>query len=57
MEFIPNTSIKYYVNGVLVATHTTNLPVMDPYIHFHIRTLQAVAKEIHIGPVSINKYY
>lgn len=32
IEYIVGTSIKFYINGTLVATHTTNLPNKNPIL-------------------------
>jgi hypothetical protein len=48
-----NTSIQYYVDGVLKATHTTNLPSASNYrICFEIKNTSAVNQGIRIRPMT-----
>ena len=59
MVITPGTDCKFYVNDVLKVTHTTNLPALPAYlnIHFHIRTLEAASKAIHVGRVLTERGY
>lgn len=54
--FNPGTSIKFYINDVLAATHTTNLPGLGiVQLHFHVRTTVAAPREAWMGRVLIEK--
>lgn len=58
MNFIPGEKIEYYINNILKATHTTNLPtISDPLLHFQIRTLEGALKEVLLGRVIIAREY
>jgi len=49
------SQIRFYINGILRATHTTTLPTNTQdlgYVH-KVRTLEAVAKGIRFGRLSI----
>lgn len=48
-------TVRFYINGILVATHTTTLPTSTQnlgYVH-KVRTLEAVAKGIRFGRLLI----
>lgn len=50
--------IKFYVNNLLVATHTDNLLAWpDQMPHFHVRTLDADSKTINLARILIQKEY
>jgi len=52
----PGTSCKFYINGVLEATHTTNLPdVASLYLNNTLVTLDASAKTANLGAVTIRR--
>jgi len=56
MIFTSWTECKYYVDNVLVATHTTNLPrsgITTQYLNFCIRNEEAVNKWINVGRIFI----
>ena len=58
MIHTPNSKIEYYVNDVLKATHTTNLPTeIEYYLHFDVKTLVADSRYISIGRVLIQRQY
>ena len=53
---LPGTNAKFYVNGVLKATHTTRLPTQN-YTHLNmgIATTDAFRSEIELGRVLIER--
>jgi len=52
----PGSKCEFYINDILKATHTANLPTAGHYyLHFQIRTLEAVAKAVDIGLMSVEK--
>jgi hypothetical protein len=55
IKFSVGGNIEFYINGNLKVIHETNLPVLDPYLHLHIKTLEDVAKEVYIGRVVVEK--
>lgn len=56
MVLLPGTSCKYYIDNVLKATHTTNLPTTDfCNLQIHIRTLAAAFKAIYYSRVLMVK--
>ncbi|MGA2670132.1 MAG: hypothetical protein ABSF21_01750 [Dehalococcoidia bacterium] len=53
---ITNTSIQYYIDGVLKATHTTNLPSASNYrIAFEIKNTNAINQGIRIRPITYTR--
>jgi len=53
IEVDSGTSIKFYVNGTLVATHTTYMPSGSQYditVHWAIETQSAAYRTLHIIP-------
>jgi len=53
--FIDYSNIKFYVNGILKATHTTNIPSMGvAYPHLILRTKDDVAKIYRFGRIAIS---
>jgi len=48
IEFVSAASVKFYINDVLVATHTTNIPdiIAEPY--YYTKALDASSKYINI---------
>jgi len=52
VEYIPEESIKFYVNNVLAATHTENLPTIaaasSPFFYFRILTDAAANKWLKV---------
>ena len=52
-DFVPGSYVKFYVNGLLYGTNTTNLPTgntgADMVLDCYIKTLDSTAKEIDIG--------
>ena len=47
--FDRGVNIKFYINDVLVATHTTNLPTTgNPMVIFGIQTAAAAGKKMDI---------
>jgi len=48
-------SIKFYINGVLVATHIADLPATSQNLGLiaYVRTLEAVAKTIRTGAIQV----
>ena len=58
-RFVPGTSVKFYIDGELVATHSTRFPAAgaDMFPNFGMRTDAAVAKEIYWGRLQIIKEY
>jgi len=56
--FTLGTDCKFYVNDVLKATHTTNLPTSTYYrLQLHIRTLENANKDIYISRLLIEREY
>jgi len=55
MKLNVGANLEFYINGNSKVIHDTNLPVLDPYLHLHIKTLEDVAKEIYIGRVLVEK--
>lgn len=54
--FNPGTDCKFYVNDVLKATHTENLPdYLHYYLHFVVQTKTAASRFIRVGRVLIEK--
>jgi len=54
--FTPGTDCKFYVNDILKATHTTNLPTNLHYkFHVHTRTLTDATRGVLIGRILIEK--
>lgn len=48
--------VRFYINGVLAATHTANLPTATTSLgtHLELRTLEGVAKSIEVGKFEIS---
>jgi hypothetical protein len=58
MVYTPGTDIKFYINDVLVATHTTNLPAMDSStILIFVKTTENDYKGLDIDRLLIQKAY
>jgi hypothetical protein len=58
IEFTRGESAKFYVNDVLKATHSTNLPLQDHLsLQIQIRTGEAVGKGIRVGRILVEKVY
>lgn len=57
--FIPGTSCKFYIDDVLVATHTTNLPNVDsPRNNISIASVgSAMGRSMKVNRVLITKQY
>jgi len=54
----PGVDIKFYVNDVLKATHTTNLPALADYlVQLQIRTLAEVIRQVGVGRMLVQKVY
>lgn len=57
IDYTPGVSAKFWINGTLVATKTTNLPdgttVMYPYVM--LITLEAVAKNIRLSQIYVEE--
>ena len=58
MVFTPGQDIKFYVNDVLKATHSTNLPnIVICGLYFTVTTLTNEFRDIGIGRVLIEREY
>ncbi len=58
VELNRGTDCKFYVNGVLKVTHTTNLPIVTDFrLLRYITTNTAALKELEVGRVLIEKEY
>lgn len=58
IDMTSTSEIKFYIDGSLVATHTTELPLggsLDAKILENIRTLEDVSKTLSIGGVQIDQ--
>lgn len=58
VEVMPEEWAKFYINDVLVATITTNLPtyLVAEILHFQIKTTDAIDKQINFGRTLIERY-
>jgi hypothetical protein len=52
-----STTVRFYINGILVATHTTDLPVTTNSLSHieQVRTLAAASKVIRVGGVWVSQ--
>jgi hypothetical protein len=45
------TSVKFYIDGTLEATHTTNIPTSAQHLKFYITNAEAASKALRLDMV------
>ena len=54
IEFTTANTVRFWINGVLVSTHSTNLPAASAALAYiaRLRTLSASARALRFGRIT-----
>jgi len=56
IDVVPSVACRYYVNGTLVATRTTNIPAAGSYLpHIGVKTSENVPKDFYIASILLKR--